>query len=231
VRVVKKIGLIGGMTPESTCYYYRKYIEISRKKFRKYEYPELLIYSINFRDFFMNPEGWEGRKRILINAAKALERAGAELIALTANTPHIVFDDIQKEISVPMVSIIDAVAEEILSHGLKKVLLLETKTTMSSGFYVNALKNKGLEVVVPNEEEQEELNRIIFEELAFENLKSKRWIIDLIERYAKEEGVEGVILGCTELPLAVKRGDVSIEVFDSAEIHIKKLIEVASQSI
>lgn len=219
------------MTPESTCYYYRKYIEISRKKFRKYEYPELLIYSINFRDFFMNPEGWEGRKRILINAAKALERAGAELIALTANTPHIVFDDIQKEISVPMVSIIDAVAEEILSHGLKKVLLLETKTTMSSGFYVNALKNKGLEVVVPNEEEQEELNRIIFEELAFENLKSKRWIIDLIERYAKEEGVEGVILGCTELPLAVKRGDVSIEVFDSAEIHIKKLIEVASQSI
>ncbi|AAL81799.1 putative aspartate racemase [Pyrococcus furiosus DSM 3638] len=231
MRVVKKIGLIGGMTPESTCYYYRKYIEISRKKFRKYEYPELLIYSINFRDFFMNPEGWEGRKRILINAAKALERAGAELIALTANTPHIVFDDIQKEISVPMVSIIDAVAEEILSHGLKKVLLLETKTTMSSGFYVNALKNKGLEVVVPNEEEQEELNRIIFEELAFENLKSKRWIIDLIERYAKEEGVEGVILGCTELPLAVKRGDVSIEVFDSAEIHIKKLIEVASQSI
>ncbi|AFN04965.1 aspartate/glutamate racemase family protein [Pyrococcus furiosus DSM 3638] len=228
---MKKIGLIGGMTPESTCYYYRKYIEISRKKFRKYEYPELLIYSINFRDFFMNPEGWEGRKRILINAAKALERAGAELIALTANTPHIVFDDIQKEISVPMVSIIDAVAEEILSHGLKKVLLLETKTTMSSGFYVNALKNKGLEVVVPNEEEQEELNRIIFEELAFENLKSKRWIIDLIERYAKEEGVEGVILGCTELPLAVKRGDVSIEVFDSAEIHIKKLIEVASQSI
>lgn len=231
MRVVKKIGLIGGMTPESTCYYYRKYIEISRKKFRKYEYPELLIYSINFRDFFMNPEGWEGRKRILINAAKALERAGAELIALTANTPHIVFDDIQKEISVPMVSIIDAVAEEILSHGLKKVLLLGTKTTMSSGFYVNALKNKGLEVVVPNEEEQEELNRIIFEELAFENLKSKRWIIDLIERYAKEEGVEGVILGCTELPLAVKRGDVSIEVFDSAEIHIKKLIEVASQSI
>ncbi|WP_430515255.1 aspartate/glutamate racemase family protein [Pyrococcus woesei] len=228
---MKKIGLIGGMTPESTCYYYRKYIEISRKKFRKYEYPELLIYSINFRDFFMNPEGWEGRKRILINAAKALERAGAELIALTANTPHIVFDDIQKEISVPMVSIIDAVAEEILSHGLKKVLLLGTKTTMSSGFYVNALKNKGLEVVVPNEEEQEELNRIIFEELAFENLKSKRWIIDLIERYAKEEGVEGVILGCTELPLAVKRGDVSIEVFDSAEIHIKKLIEVASQSI
>ncbi|AFK23213.1 aspartate/glutamate racemase family protein [Pyrococcus sp. ST04] len=226
---MKKIGIIGGTTPESTCYYYRKYIEISREKFEKYVYPELIIYSINFKEFFENPEGWEGRKKILINAAKALERAGAELIAFSANTPHIVFDDVQKEVNVPMVSIIDAVAEEVLRRGVKKVLLLGTKTTMSADFYINALKDKGLEVVVPSDEEKEKLNRIIFEELAFEDLRSKDWIVSLIEKYAKEKGIEGVILGCTELPLAIKQGDVSVEVFDSAEIHMRKLIELATQ--
>ncbi|MFA4639382.1 aspartate/glutamate racemase family protein [Pyrococcus kukulkanii] len=226
---MKKIGIIGGTTPESTCYYYRKYIEISREKFEKYVYPELIIYSINFKEFFQNPEGWEGRKKILINAAKALERAGAELIAFSANTPHIVFDDVQKEVNVPMVSIIDAVAEEVKRRGVKKVLLLGTKTTMTADFYINALREKGLEVVVPNDGEKDELNRIIFEELAFENLKSKEWIVNLIEKYAMEEGIEGVILGCTELPLAIKQGDVSVEVFDSAEIHMRKLIELASQ--
>ncbi|NJD99660.1 aspartate/glutamate racemase family protein [Thermococcus sp. LS1] len=226
---MKKIGIIGGMTPESTCYYYHKYIEISREKFGKHFYPELIIYSINFKEFFENPEGWEGRKKILINAAKALERAGAEIIAMSANTPHKVFPDIQKEVNVPMVSIIKAVAEEIKRRGIKRVLLLGTKTTMSSDFYVNALREEGFEVVVPSEEEQERLNSIIFNELAFENFRNKPWIVELIERYAREEKVEGVILGCTELPLAIKAGDVSIEVFDTAEIHMRKLIELASE--
>ncbi|NJE47647.1 aspartate/glutamate racemase family protein [Thermococcus sp. GR7] len=226
---MKRIGIIGGMTPESTCYYYRRYIEISREKFGKHFYPELIIYSINFKEFFENPEGWEGRKKILINAAKALKRAGAEIIAMSANTPHKVFPDVQKEVNVPMVSIIEAVAEEIKRRGIKRVLLLGTKTTMSSDFYVNALREEGFEVVVPSEEEQERLNSIIFNELAFENFRNKAWIVELIERYAREEKVKGVILGCTELPLAIKAGDVSIEVFDTAEIHMRKLIELASE--
>ncbi|ACJ16289.1 hypothetical aspartate racemase [Thermococcus onnurineus NA1] len=226
---MKRIGIIGGMTPESTCYYYRRYIEISREKFGKHFYPELIIYSINFKEFFENPEGWEGRKKILINAAKALKRAGAEIIAMSANTPHKVFPDVQKEVNVPMVSIIEAVAEEIKRRGIKRVLLLGTKTTMSSDFYVNALREEGFEVVVPSEEEQERLNSIIFNELAFENFRNKAWIVELIERYARKEKVKGVILGCTELPLAIKAGDVSIEVFDTAEIHMRKLIELASE--
>ncbi|WP_461863489.1 aspartate/glutamate racemase family protein [Thermococcus sp.] len=224
---MKKIGIIGGMTPESTSYYYRKYIEISRERFEPYVYPELIIYSINFREFWANPKGWEGRKEILINAARALERAGAELIAMSANTPHKVFPDVQKAVGVPMVSIIDAVAEEVRRRGLKRVLLLGTKTTMSSDFYVSALRRSGLEVLVPREEEQDRLNEIIFNELAFDNLKNKAWIAELIEKYAREEKIEGVILGCTELPLAIKHGDVSVEVFDTAEIHMRKLIELA----
>ncbi|GAB6102325.1 amino acid racemase [Thermococcus atlanticus] len=223
---MKKIGIIGGMTPESTSYYYRKYIEISRERFEPYVFPELILYSINFRDFWAG--GWEGRKKILINAAKALERAGAELIAMSANTPHKVFPDVQKAVSVPMISIVDAVAEEIGRRGVGRVLLLGTKTTMSSDFYVSALRDNGIDVIVPGEDEQEKLNEIIFSELAFDNLSSRSWIVRLIEKYA-EKGAEGVILGCTELPLAVKQGDVGIEVFDTAEIHMRKLIQLAAE--
>lgn len=225
---MKRIGIIGGTTPESTCYYYRKYIEISRERFGPFTFPELIVYSINFSEFKDNPKGWEGRKEILIKAARALERAGAEVISFSANTPHIVFPEVQAAVNVPMVSIIDALIEEMKRRGVERVLLLGTKTTMTAGFYRNALKEAGFEVVVPAEKEIDEINRIIFEELAFENLRSKPYLVDLIERYAREEGVEGVILGCTELPLAIKPGDVSIEVFDTAEIHVRKLIDVAS---
>ncbi|NJE55563.1 aspartate/glutamate racemase family protein [Thermococcus sp. 21S9] len=226
---MKKIGLIGGTTPESTCYYYRKYLEVSRERFEPNVYPELIIYSINFKEFVDNPRGWEGRKEILINAAKALERAGAEIIALTANTPHIVFPDVQKAINTPMVSIIDALIEEMRKRGVRKVLLLGTKTTMTAEFYKKALREAGFEVLTPNAEEIEEVERIIKEELALGNFASRDWIIDLINRYIKEMSIEGVILGCTELPLIVKAGDVDAEVFDTVDIHMRKLIDLASE--
>ncbi|EEB73069.1 aspartate/glutamate racemase family protein [Thermococcus sp. AM4] len=226
---MKRIGLIGGTTPESTCYYYRNYIRLSREKFGPFTFPELIVYSINFDEFLNAPDGWEGRKRILINAARALERAGAEVIALTANTPHIVFPDVQRAVSVPMVSIIDALIEEMKRRGVRKVLLLGTKTTMTADFYREALLKAGFEVVVPEGDEIEEVNRIIFEELAFEDLRSKPYLLSLVERYREERGIEGVILGCTELPLAIRPGDVPVEVFDTAEIHMRKLIEVASE--
>ncbi|NJE08701.1 aspartate/glutamate racemase family protein [Thermococcus sp. M39] len=224
---MKKIGIIGGMSPESTLYYYKKFIEISREKFGLYFYPELIIYSINFKEFKDNPDGWEGRKRILINAAKALERAGAEVIGIAANTPHMVFSDVQRAINVEMVSIIDAVAEEAKRRGLRKLLLLGTKTTMTMPFYKEALKEKGFDVIVPNEDEIEEINRILFEEFVFGNFKSKPYLLDVIEKYMSEQDIEGVILGCTELPLAIKPEDVSAEVLDTAEIHVRALIEKA----
>ncbi|ASJ07238.1 aspartate/glutamate racemase family protein [Thermococcus pacificus] len=226
---MKKIGIIGGTTPESTCYYYQNYIKISREKFGPFTFPELIVYSIDFEEFKNNPRGWEGRKEMLINAARALERAGAEIIAMSANTPHIVFPEVQKAVNVPMVSIIDALIEEMKRRGVKKVLLLGTKTTMTADFYKNALREAGFEVITPSEEEIDEIDRIIFSELAFENLKSKPYLIELVERYAREKGIEGVILGCTELPLAIKPGDVSVEVFDTAAIHMRKLIELAAE--
>ncbi|ASJ09348.1 aspartate racemase [Thermococcus siculi] len=226
---MKKIGIIGGTSPEATCYYYKKYLEISREKFEPYVFPELIIYSINFKEFIHNPNGWEGRKEVLIKAAKALEKAGAEIISLSANTPHIVFPEVQAAVNVPMVSIIDALIEDMKRRGVKRVLLLGTKTTMTADFYKNALREAGFDVITPSEGEMDEIHRIITEELMFENFASRDWVIELINRYVEERNVEGVILGCTELPLIVKPGDVPAEVFDTVEIHMRKLIEVASE--
>ncbi|WP_209476584.1 aspartate/glutamate racemase family protein [Thermococcus stetteri] len=223
---MKRIGLIGGTTPESTSYYYRKYIEISRGLFEPYFFPELVVFSMNFKAFRDNPRAWEGRKEMLIAAARALEKAGAEVIGIAANTPHIVFPEVQRAVGAEMVSIIDAVAEEARKRGLKRLLLLGTKTTMEMPFYREALERKGFLVVVPDGEERERVNSIIFDELALGKLESKLYLVELIEKYAKD-GVDGVILGCTELPLAIKPGDVSIEVLDSAEIHMRALIERA----
>ncbi|WP_297419342.1 aspartate/glutamate racemase family protein [Thermococcus sp.] len=225
---MRRIGIIGGMTPESTCYYYRNYTKMSREKFGPFTFPELVVYSINFGEFMNSPNGWEERKEILIKAAKALERAGAEIIAMSANTPHMVFPEVQKAVNVPMVSIIDALIEEMKRRGVKRVLLLGTKTTMTADFYRNALHEAGFDVVTPSEEEMDEVDRIIFEELSFENLRSKPYLVELVEKYAKDKGINGVILGCTELPLAIKPSDVSVEVFDTAAIHMRKLIELAS---
>ncbi len=203
------------------------YMEISRRRLEPHTYPPLIIHSINFRQFMENPRGWEGRKELLIDAARSLERAGADIIALSANTPHMVFDDIARAISVPMVSIIDTLVEEMHRREVKKTLLLGTKTTMGSGFYREKLENAGFQVVIPDEEEQNEVNRIIFEELALERLDSREWLLKLVERYAVEQGVDSVILGCTELPLAIKEGDVPVRVLDTARIHMEKLIDLA----
>ncbi len=229
VITMKRIGIIGGTSPESTLYYYRKYIEISRERFGPYSFPELVVYSMNFQEFRENPEGWKGRKQMLINAAKALERAGAEVIGISANTPHLVFPDVQKAVGARMVSIIDAVAREAEKKGLRRLLLLGTKTTTTMRLYRDVLEGRGFEVVVPSDGEVDEIDRIIFEELMFENLESKPWLLDLIDRYSRGEGIEAVILGCTELPLAVKAGDVDVDVLDTAEIHMRALIEAATE--
>ncbi len=224
---MKKIGLIGGLSPESTMYYYRSFVEMSRERFEPGFYPELMIYSLNFSKFANHPEGWEGRKEMLIDAAMRLKSAGSEVMGITANTPHIVFPEVRDAVDTEWVSIIDAVADEAKRRGLKSLLLLGTKTTMSMPFYREALEKRGFEVMVPDEDEMNEVDKIIREELMFEDLRSKQYLIDLIEKY---EDAEVVILGCTEIPLAVKEGGVSKDVLDTARIHMKAIMDAAVET-
>ena len=223
---MKRIGIVGGTTPESSVYYYRSFIEISRELFENDFYPEMIIFNLNFQKF-KGARDWNAREMYLLEVIRALERAGAEIIALSANTPHIVFDSLSKKSKAKMISIIDALAEEARKRGFRKLLLMGTKTTMTSGFYKEKLEKYGFEVVVP-EEYVDEIDRIIFQELGHGNLKSKNFLIEIVENYKKKyEDLDAAILGCTELPIALKDGDTSIPLLDTAKIHMRKIIEEA----
>ncbi len=221
---MKRIGLIGGTSPESTLYYYSKLVEESRRRFEINYYPEIVIFSLNFKKFRELPT-WKDKKEYIMEGIRALETSGAEIIALTANTPHIIFDELQSLTDKKMVSIIDAVGNEAKRQNLKSLLLLGTKVTMTSGFYREKLENMGFIVLIPSEREMEEINRIIFEELATGSLKSKDFLVSVVEKY--EDAVDGVILGCTELPLALYKEDASIPLLDSAEIHVRAILDEA----
>ena len=222
---MKKIGLIGGLSPESTLYYYRNFIDMSREMFEPPFYPELMIYSLNFKEFSENPDGWEGRKRMLIDAGKSLRRAGAEILGITANTPHIVFPEVSKEVGGEWVSIIDALADEAERRGHESLLLLGTKTTMSMPFYREALERRGFRVSVPDEGDRGRIDEIIKTELMFDDLRSKPYFVELIGSF----DVDAVILGCTEIPLVIKEEDVSVDVLDTASIHLRAILEKAME--
>lgn len=210
------IGIVGGLSPEATAYYYRLFIEKSRKLFPDYFYPEILIYSLNFKEFVEGDE--EKRKKILMRALKTLENAGVKVGGIASNTPHVFFEELKNSVSFELVSIVEAVAEKA---GKGKFLLLGTKKTMESDFYAKAFEKRG-EVVVPEEKDREEVHRIIMEELVFGKFESKNRLLEVIKKY----DVDGVILGCTELPLLISQKDLNIKVLDSAEIHVEKILEI-----
>lgn len=216
---MKRTGLIGGLSPESTLYYYSEYIRQSREMLGNNWYPEMIIYSINFGEFLSSD--WEGRWRILSQAVKSLERAGAEILAISSNTPHRVLPELKEMTELEFVSIIDAVAESAGRRGFEKLLLLGTKTTMTEDFYRKSLEERGFEVVIPKE--VDEVHDIIFQDLVFGNLKRRNRLVEIINSYE----ADGVVLGCTELPLAVKEGDVKMGVIDSAKEHVRAILRKA----
>ncbi len=218
---MKKIGLIGGLSPESTLYYYSEYIRQSRELFGDNRYPEMLIYSVNFGDFLSSD--WDGRFRILSGAVKSLEMAGAEILAIASNTPHMVLPELKRITSLEFVSIIDAVARSAEEMGVRKLLLLGTRTTMTGDFYRESLENRGFDVLIP--EEVDEIHDIIFQDLVFGDLRRKNRLIEIINGYE----ADAVVLGCTELPLAVKEGDVKMEVIDSAKEHVRLILRKAQE--
>lgn len=165
----------------------------------------------------------------MADAAKNLENAGASLVLITANTMHLTIEAVRKSVSVPVIHIAEATAEKIVEKNLKTVLLLGTKYTMEMDFYKDVLSSFGINSLIPNAEERKEINRVIYEELPKGELKesSRANYVQIIERLKNEEGAEGVILGCTEIPLLIQQKDVSIPVFDTTKIHATKAMYLA----
>lgn len=227
---MKTIGLIGGMSWESTVTYYQIVNEIVKEKLGGFHSAKLLLYSVDFADFEnnMSNSDWDSITADLTQAAKNLEKAGADFILVCTNTMHKVVPEIQKNISVPIIHIAEATAEILKKHDINKVALLGTKYTMTQNFYRDILTKAGIEVLIPDEENVEVVNDIIFNELCLGTVrdKSREKYCEIINDLGKK-GAQGVILGCTEIGLLIQQKDTKLPVFDTTVIHAQKAAELA----
>ena len=219
---MKTIGLIGGMSWESTVTYYNIINRTVKEELGGLHSAKLLLYSVDFAEIekCQSAGNWGESADILSEAARNLEKAGADFIVICTNTMHKVAPEIQKEINIPIVHIADVTAEELKKNHIKKVALLGTKYTMTQDFYKERIEDAGIEVIIPDEEDVELVNHIIYDELCLGEIKeaSRKQYVRVIEAL-KERGAEGVILGCTEIGLLVKQKDSSLPVFDTTQIH------------
>lgn len=222
---MKTIGLIGGMSWESTVTYYQIINETVKQKLGGLHSAKILLYSVDFAEiekYQANGE-WAKSAEVLSEAAVNLEKAGADYIIICTNTMHKVAPEIQKNISIPVIHIAEATAGELKKNDISKVGLLGTKYTMTQDFYKNKLIDAGIDVVIPNQEGVEIVNNIIYNELCLgiiseESKKKYLAVIDELE----QNGAQGVILGCTEIGLLIQQNDVKMPVFDTTRIHATK---------
>ena len=229
----KRIGILGGMSPESTVAYYEYITRTYTERHGDYGYPEILIYSVSFQPYvdWPNQDRWDLVAQGLSQAAETLEAAGADLILIATNTMHLVFDQVQAQVDVPMLSLLDATAKAILARGLRKVGLLGTRFTMEQGFYQEALAHQGLDVLVPEAEDRSYVNHVIYEELVAGQIRdeSRARFLDIIQELV-DRGAEGAILGCTEIPLLVSEADAGIPLFDTTSIHAEAALTYACET-
>ena len=228
---MKTIGLIGGMSWESSIEYYRIINETVKAKLGGLHSAKSIMYSVDFADIeILQHQGqWAEAAQMLINAAKNLENSGADFIVLCTNTMHKVADDIQANVKIPLLHIADATAQLVKDSGIKKIGLLGTRFTMEEEFYKGRLSQKyGLNVNVPNAQEREIVHRVIYDELVIGKIRqhSKEQYIGIIEQMV-DEGAEGVILGCTEIGLLIHKQDSQVPLFDTTRIHAEAAAEYA----
>ncbi|MBU9809743.1 aspartate/glutamate racemase family protein [Rahnella perminowiae] len=228
---MKTLGLIGGMSWESTVPYYRMINEQVKQQLGGLHSAKLFLYSVDFYDIekLQMAGDWQQAGEILGNAAHSLARAGAQFIVVCTNTMHKVADDIERIGGLPLLHIADATAEKIAGQGLRKIGLLGTRFTMEQDFYRGRLQEKHqIDVVTPDEADRAIVHRIIYEELCLgvirdDSREEYRRIIGKLE----QQGVEGIILGCTEITLLVGEEDASVPVFDTTAIHALAAAEFA----
>ena len=219
---MKTIGLIGGLSWQSSLEYYRIINEVVRQKLGGLHSARIVMHSFDLAEMAaLQQEGdWESIGKVIIAAARQLEAAGANLLVICTNTMHKVADEVQKDIRIPLLHIADATAEQVRAAGLKKVGLLGTKFTMEEDFCKGRFVEKhGLEVIVPDDSERQIVNRIIYSELCVGQVKpsSKEEFCRII-RNLIAGGAGGIVLGCTEIYLLVNQGDVQVPAFDTTRI-------------
>lgn len=227
---MKKLGLVGGMGPESTIPYYHDIVYGVQEKSGKELFPNLTIESVNVFDVLAlcKEEKYEELVEYLLAAIDNLVKSGADFVAMSANTPHIVFDRLKEKVQVPMVSIIEATRDEAVRQKKKRLGLLGTVFTMKGEFYKKPFWESGIEIITPTEEEMVFVNEKITSELEKGIVKEETLAAfqNVIQHMAKENSIEAIILGCTELPLLLNDEVSPVPCLDTMQIHVRKLVDM-----
>jgi aspartate racemase len=227
---MKTIGIIGGLTWLSTADYYRLINQQINEKLGGVEAGKIIIYSVNFAEIKVLTENndWDIIADIMKEVARKLEAAGADCILIGANTMHKIADEVQGAIQIPLIHIAAETAKVIESKGLQKVALLGTKYTMQLDFYTKKLASKGIETIIPGEEDIAYINNAIYTEMGKGIFLSetKDRFIQIIDKL-QHAGAEAVILGCTEIPILIKQDDVTVPVLDTTAIHVNAAVKFA----
>jgi len=226
---MKKLGLIGGMGPESTIPYYHDIVYGVQEAIGEQAFPELTIESVNvFKVLGLCKEQkYDELTKYLMRAIDNLAKSGADFAALSANTSHIVFDRLKEQSPIPLISIVEATCEEAKRRGLKKIGLLGTIFTMTGEFFKAPFIKKGIEVIVPTESEMELINEKISAELELGIVKDETLTAfqQIIARMRDEDGIEAIVLGCTELPLLLNDEVSPVPCLDTMQIHIQEIVK------
>lgn len=228
---MKILGLLGGISWLSTVDYYTQINKGINEQLGDLNYAECLIHSFNYQKIKENFDNndWDANLKMVVDAATNLEKSGAKGIVICGNTMHFIADQAEKEINIPILHIATATANEVSRLGLKKVALLGTRFTMQDDFFKSKLKDRGIAVLIPKDETDKEfINHTIFDELGKGILRTatKERYLSIIKKLIND-GAEGIIAGCTEIPLLIKESDIAVPFFNTAQIHGKAAIEFA----
>ena len=222
---MKKVGILGGMSYESTIKYYDLILQKYYERYQDFHYPEILIYSLNFQKVIDYEMGDDESTYIdyLMIGINSLQNGGVDFIIMAANSPHAVYDKLVQRSQVPILSIVEATAKKAQQEKLRKLLLLGIKFTMQSSFYPEYFAKSGMEVITPSDSEQDVINEIIFDELVIGKLtkESKNMLLKIVNAYE----VDAVILGCTELPLLLQQNDTDVILLDTVELHVEAALK------
>lgn len=227
---MKTIGLIGGMSWESTALYYQAINRIVGQRLGGFHSAKIVLHSVDFAEIeaLQRAEAWDAAGERLASIARSLETAGAECLVVCANTMHLVAPQIEAAVSIPLLHIADATAERIHAARARNAGLLGTRFTMSRDFYRTRLESHGLRIQLPDAEDREIVDRIVFDELCHGEIResSRAEYIRVIDGLVAR-GAEGIILGCTEIGMLIRPSDVAVPLFDTAQIHAEKAAEFA----
>jgi len=229
---MKTIGLIGGMSWESTASYYQLLNEGVREQLGGFHSSKIIMHSVDFDEIHIlqHENRWDEAGAVLAKHAKALEVGGADFILICTNTMHKVADIVERDLTIPIIHIAQATADALKQKKCKKSILLGTKFTMNEDFNKKILERNGIQIVTPDEENMSIINNIIFEELVLGKIleESKKRYIKIVEDLcSNDEEIDSVILGCTEIGLLIKKDDINLKIFDTTPIHVNRALELA----